>query len=659
MKQITIHQRRYIGSKTKLLNFIDDILKQENASYSSVADIFAGTGVVGHHFNNKAAITLNDMLESNYLAHQAFLGPQAIDKDRLDNRICHYNELNADNISDNYFSDNFADTYFSHENCRLIGFIRDDIEDFSKTACLNERERAYLITSLIYAMDRIANTVGHYDAYRRSGCLDKKLELGPLVVGNQNQNNKVLREDANRVVGAISSDVVYIDPPYNSRQYSDAYHLLENVASWQKPAVSGVAKKMDRAHLKSRYSLKSAGIAFSDLIENIHPSTKYIVVSYNDMGSSGDQRSQARISDHEIISALERRGALKVYEKEFRQFTTGKSSKDDLKERIFFCKPTPRRHNKPARLTLPLELERRVKSPLNYTGGKYKLLPQLLKFFPSNIGTFYDVFCGGASVGVNVNAKRIVCLDNSPQLIDLLKYIQTINFETLNQDILRVIDKYGLSQSYSFGYEYYGTESSQGLGKYNKPRYLRLRDDYNNANKKDRNLLLLCLIFYGFNNQLRFNSEGKFNLPVGKRDYNGSSRKNLAQFNEAINRKLIDFKLNDFRNLLNVQFSANDFVYLDPPYLLGLATYNENGGWSESDERDLHNALNELDAKDVRFALSNVIEHKGFTNKLLKEWAAENGFCINYLNYHYKNSNYQSRAKHSTTQEVLVTNYKL
>jgi adenine-specific DNA-methyltransferase len=418
-----------------------------------------------------------------------------------------------------------------------------------------------------------------------------------------------------------------------------------------------VAKKMARDHLKSRYRLKSASVAFSDLIENISPKTKYILVSYNDMGSSGDPRSQARISDHELRSALERRGRLKIYEKQFRQFTTGKSTNNNLKERLFFCQVMPRRHHRAAQSSKIQPSAKYIKSPLNYTGGKFRLLPQLSTHFPKHIYTFYDVFCGGANVGVNADAKQIICLDNSPQLIDLLDYIQATNFESLHQQLTAVSKKYNLSQSYAYGYEHYRADSSRGLGAYNKPNYMKLRAAYNQAtDPKTKNILLLTLIFYGFNNQLRFNSRGEFNLPVGKRDYNGNSRKNLAQFSEVINRKAVNFKLADFRDLLKSDFAPDDFVYLDPPYLLGLATYNEAGGWSDKDETDLHRILTALDKKGVKFGLSNVIEHKGRRNDLLEKWAKQRGFKINQLDFHYHNSNYQSRAKLAVTREVLITN---
>lgn len=653
-----INQRRYLGSKTKLLQFIEEILNKEKVEYSTFADIFAGTGVVAHHFFDKSNIIVNDILESNYQCYVAYFGKTRIRESFLASKLKEYNALAPEELTENYFSINFSNTYFDHNNSLKIGAIREDIEKQFYSGKINERERAYLITSLIYALDRIANTVGHYDAYRKVEIKKHSLVLKPLDIKKTDFKSKVYKADANNLVKTIKADVVYIDPPYNSRQYSDAYHLLENIAEWKKQPVFGVAKKIDRTHLKSRYSLKTAGEAFSDLIDKID--AQYILISYNDMGDSGDVRSQSRITDHEIISALERRGKVKIYEKSFKQFTTGKSSKDDLKERVFFCKVGKQLTKSPATIITSHNSDRRefVKSPLNYTGGKHKLLPQITKYFPDDIETFYDIFCGGANVGINAKSKNIICIDKDINVIKLLNLISSVNFEELHQEIISTVEKHGLSQSYINGYDVYGAESSKGLGTFNKDKYLKLRQEHNETSDDDkRTALLLVLVMYSFNNQIRFNSKGHFNLPVGKRDYNGSSRRNLATFNKAANDKSVKFRVGDFRDLKKIYFNKNDFVYLDPPYLLGLASYNEGGGWSRQDEFELYEILNYLHEKDVRFALSNVTEHKGESNDILKKWAFGNGYNINVLDYHYKNSNYQSTAKQNNTIEVLVTNY--
>ncbi|MEI7918342.1 MAG: Dam family site-specific DNA-(adenine-N6)-methyltransferase [Candidatus Saccharibacteria bacterium] len=654
-KSFRINQRRYLGSKTKLLEFIDNIIQEENIQFSSFADIFAGTGTVANHFYDRAHIIVNDILDSNNHIYNAFFGKDEIQVEKLKGYLKFYNSIDVNKYGDNYFSNNFSNTYFDVTNSKSIGIIRDDIEKLFEQKIITNREKSYLLTSLIYALDRIANTVGHYDAYRKIDIPEKRLFLLPLDLKVSKYSAEIHKADANELVKKIKADIVYIDPPYNSRQYSDAYHLLENVATWKKEEVFGVAKKLNRSHIKSKYSMKSAGVAFGELIDNID--AKYILISYNDMGDSGNARSQSRISDHEILSALKRKGQVQIFETDFKQFTTGKSNKDNLKERIFLCKVDASIKTCGdiiASKKNPVQ-SGFVKSPLNYTGGKHKLLPQITKLFPSDINTFYDIFSGGANVGINANARKIVCIEKNKYVVDILKYIQANNFEDINQRVIDIVDKFGLSQSYIKGYNFYESDSSNGLGMYNKTAFLGLRNEFNNS--KSRIDFLLVLILYSFNNQIRFNSSGNFNLPVGKRDYNGSSRKNIAAFNQLSNEKKISFINSDFRDIEKNDLVKNDFIYLDPPYLLGLASYNELGGWTENDENDLYLLLTRLDKRGIKFALSNVLEHKGKINNILKDWANQHEYIVHKLTKDYRNSNYHSAAKNNKTIEVLVTNY--
>ena len=193
-----------------------------------------------------------------------------------------------------------------------------------------------LITSLLYGLDKIANTCGHYDAYRQNVELTDELVLAVPDPNLNLKENECFNCDTNELVKSIAADVVYIDPPYNSRQYCDAYHLIENIARWEKPEVFGVAKKMDRTALKSKYCTRSAPEAFSDLIDNIN--ANYIVVSYNNMASKGNDRSNARISDTELLNTLQSKGNVKVFSEQFKAFTTGKSEHLDNEERLFVCK---------------------------------------------------------------------------------------------------------------------------------------------------------------------------------------------------------------------------------------------------------------------------------------------------------------------------------
>jgi len=327
-----LRNRRYLGNKYKLLGFIEDIVNEKCKGFSAFCDIFAGTGVVAERFNEKnIKVIANDFLSSNFIPLKAFLGTSTIDLEEIEHKINLLNKLKASD--NNYFSENFGDTYFTLENARKIGAIREKIDELSN----NENEKTVLIASLLYAVDKVANTVGHYDAYRKKLDMVQPLKLlMPDFEAENNINNEIYKEDANQLIRKINCDVLYIDPPYNSRQYSDAYHLLENLATWEKPIVHGMAKKMDRSHIKSDYCLQSAAKAFADLIKNAN--CKHILLSYNNTGESKDGRSNARISDEQIINILKSRGDVDIFERDYKAFTTGKSDTNGHTERVFYCK---------------------------------------------------------------------------------------------------------------------------------------------------------------------------------------------------------------------------------------------------------------------------------------------------------------------------------
>lgn len=333
-KTSLINNRRYLGNKYKLLPFITKVVNEECSDIDSVADIFAGTGAVSSAFTEKLLIT-NDLMYSNYICNYAWFGAEEYDPQTIIDCVVRYNSLS--DLEDNYMTENFSGTYFSRDDCAKIGYIREDIESLYENDRINQRERAILITSLLYAMDKIANTCGHYDAYRKGVVFEKTLELYvPLAEVHNTADNQCYNTDANELVKDITADLVYIDPPYNSRQYCDAYHLLENVARWEKPEVFGVARKMDRSTMKSKYCTQSATEAFEQLIGDIK--AKYILLSYNNMAEKGNDRSNAKISDQDIMRILEKKGEVKVFSESYKAFTTGKSDIDDNQERLFLCR---------------------------------------------------------------------------------------------------------------------------------------------------------------------------------------------------------------------------------------------------------------------------------------------------------------------------------
>lgn len=310
---------------------------------------------------------------------------------------------------------------------------------------------------------------------------------------------------------------------------------------------------------------------------------------------------------------------------------------------------------------MQMHLEKEIiPSPLNYIGGKYKLLPQILPLFPEISGTFIDLFCGGCNVGINVTANKVILNDTDENLRYLYNTFKNMDKDVLLKMIEDIIEKYGLSRSDVYGYKYYGCESSKGLGEYNKQSYLKLRDDFNERTNFDYYFyaVLYVLIVYSFNNQIRFNSNGKFNLPVGKRDYNTKMQKKLSDFIDRLKNGNFVISSTDFVAFNLDGYGENDFIYADPPYLITCATYNEQGGWNEDKERALYKFLDKANEQGIRFALSNVLRSKGKENAILLKWLKDNPqYRAISLDYNYSNSNYQTKDRSSGSEEVLIVNY--
>lgn len=643
LKQSFINNRRYLGNKYSLSNFIRETVQENCEGINIVIDIFSGTGAVANAFKDKMLIT-NDLLYSNYISNYAWFGYEKYSSKKIIELIYDYNQVKTK--ENNYMRENFADTFFSADDCSKIGYIREDIEAKYKNKEINFKEYAILITSLLYAMDKIANTVGHYDAYRKNVDFEKKLVLNVLLPEeNINSNNICYNLDANKLIKRVKGDLLYLDPPYNSRQYCDAYHLLENVARWEKPEVYGVARKMDRTSLKSDYCMINATKAFEELIENAD--TKYILLSYNNMSDKGNKRSNAKISDKDIMRILSKKGKVSIFESDYKSFSTGKSDIKDNKERLFLCEVFTEKKKKV-----------KIPCPFNYTGGKFKLLEQLQPLFVEK-GVFFDLFAGGGNVGINSSSSKVIFNDSNEKIIDLINFIKETETGVLLKQIDSIIDRYGLSNTSLYGYSYYDCDSSRGLSVYNKEQYLKLREDFNAKilmGEIDYSMLYVLLVF-SFNNQIRFNRKGLFNLPVGKRDFNSKMRSKLVLFSDELKNKDIQFMKNDFRDISLDDFSKETFIYCDPPYLITNATYNENGKWTEREEKDLLEFLDQANEKGFNFALSNVLESKNKKNNILYNWIESRDYYCNILNKSYSNSNYHRKNKNSKTEEVLITNY--
>ena len=280
-----------------------------------------------------------------------------------------------------------------------------------------------------------------------------------------------------------------------------------------------------------------------------------------------------------------------------------------------------------------------IKSPLNYIGGKFKLLPQILPLFPDNIGTFYDIFGGGCNVCINVKSEYKYFNDVNLYLKEMFKGIQDNSTQEILSKIDNLINVYNLTKTNKLGFE-------------------QLRTDYNNGLKSWE--YLFTLICHSFNYQVRFNNKHQYNssFRINRIGFTNNMKQNLIKFADIIHNKNIVFCSEDFRKIDYSNADNNDLVYFDPPYLLCCGVYQDGkrgfGGWNETDEKDLYDLCDRLNGQGVRFAMSNVIESKGQSNDLLKKWSSR--YNTHILNADYTNSNYQRESSEKDI-EVLITNY--
>src|SRR5574344_1944674 len=219
-----------------------------------------------------------------------------------------------------------------------------------------------------------------------------------------------------------------------------------------------------------------------------------------------------------------------------------------------------------------------IASPLNYIGGKYKILPQIIPLFPKNIRNFVDLFCGGCNVGINVQAKNVIFNDNLSYLIDLYKAFNSLSIFEVIDFIERRIKEF-----------YFSLTNQEG--------YIQLRKLYNSEKNP---LDLFVLTAYSFNHQIRFNNSHEFNNPFGKDRscFNEHMKNNLLNFLKELEFRNVEFTSLNFDDFDFSSLSDSDFVYCDPPYLTTTGTYNDGKrgftGWGEEQEIKLLQIVDNL-----------------------------------------------------------------
>ena len=331
-----INNRRYTGSKSKIVDWISGLVSENCKDANSLCDIFAGTGIVANAFFDRYdSLIINDFLYSNEIIYNAFFGQEKYDEDKVFDLCKKYKRLNAEDLEENYVSQNYGNKFFSQNDARKIGCIREDLE-INKND-MSKREFDILLASLIYSFDKCANTVGHYEAYIKNGTISDtfKFDLIEPAVSSDKKYIQIYREDANLLAKRITADIVYIDPPYSSRQYSRFYHLIETIVKWDRPELFGAALKPEPENM-SEYCTVSAIKAFRELISDLK--CKYAVVSYNNTYSSKSKSSENKMKLEDIENILNKKGIVKKFSIKHQAFNAGKTDFNNHQEILFITK---------------------------------------------------------------------------------------------------------------------------------------------------------------------------------------------------------------------------------------------------------------------------------------------------------------------------------
>ncbi|HEY9059183.1 MAG TPA: DNA adenine methylase [Pseudobacteroides sp.] len=596
---------RYLGSKIKLLNTIEDIIKKYDIEGYTFADLFSGTSCVGDYFKDRYKIQSNDFLYFSYVMSRAKLTNSKtpsfsnFTKEYKRNIFDWLNSIEFTADTNYFIYNNYTPIggrmFFTEENGKKIDGIRIKIEDLYREQIVSENEYFFLLASLIESTTKVSNTSGTYEAFFKfwDSRATKDFIIEPLEINQQElfAQNDVYNEETNSLARRIEGDIAYIDPPYTVTQYVSAYHMFETIAKYDSPDIKGVGGKRGRGNKNSLYAQRTKAFqAFEDLFRQIN--YKHILLSYSNQGL---------VSIEDLVELAElfaKDGRVYIESIDYREYQNHRSSNkrngESLNEVIIYFQ-------KDVSLN---------KSPLNYSGSKDTLLPAIVKELPSSINTFVDVMGGAFNVGANIVATDCIVYN------ELNQYVYEIIEWLLKTDKTEIVE--GIEKRIA----------DYKLEKGKKGPFDKLRLAYNEVDKCPLNLYLLHM--YSFQNMIRFNSEHKFNTPIGVAGYSEDIKQRILNFKvKAKNLKMMNV---DYTSINWSEYPSDTVFYFDPPYFITSAAYNDGKrgmkGWSADEEVELLNTLSYIDSLGYKFMLSNVINHKERTNHLLLKWVEEHGFRI-------------------------------
>lgn len=615
---------RYLGSKDKLIPAIKSLLHQKGLTDRNYIffDAFCGTGAVANSVKDIYHLVINDSMHWSVLyAKGRIIGNTCCFKTLGFDPFEYFNSHNETELGfiyNNYSPGGSDRMYFSSNNAARIDYIRTTIECWKKDQLITENEYAYLMYCLIESVSSVSNTAGVYGAFLKywDPRANNPLIIQPLCSDDTNIRALDLYcakiED---IISSVNCDILYLDPPYTQNQYGTQYHLLETLVLNDNPPISKITGSRPVTPMKSMWSKDGyANILFDYVIAKT--TAKYIILSYNNDGF---------LSKDYIEATLKRYGKPETYscqEIDYKKYNNFKCrGKDGHIEYLFFIEKKP--------------MEDVVyESPLNYSGSKAKMIPIIKHYLPKSIHTFVDAFGGGFNVGINIDAERIIYNDINPFVVELIQSFSNIDCADYLKAIKKLIGTYNLAPC-------------------NKDGYNKLRKIYNDTPIDKRNpVMLYALILFGFQQQIRFNSNFDFNIPCGTRRFNDKLLSKFVSFARVIKEKHIFFTRKSFGELKDY-ISADSIFYFDPPYRETTATYNDGKrgfeGWDIAHEQNLCKMMDYINAQNGKFIFSYVLKTGDFYNHDIEDWANANSYKIIDVA--------DLQGRYNNRREVLILNY--
>lgn len=337
---------RYIGSKQALLTILSEEIVSRSPASGTFCDLFAGSVAVSRHFKGLGYnIISNDIMRFSYFLQVATVELNSIPRfDNLNvNPIDFLNSMDIENFdfvkpkfATRHYApnENSLTNYFTLDNANRIDAVRQQIEVWLSNKEIDKFEHAYLIAALIEALPFVSNTTGTYGAYLKKW--DKRafksLTLLDHEITDNVMDNSCYCKDANHLVKEIEGQILYIDPPYNGRQYGSNYHVLETIARYDNPDVKGITSMRDNSDVRSKYCMKSqAENALNDLIANA--SFENIFLSYSTDGILSALKIREIFERHCISGSVE---LVKIPYRRYKRIKTEKS--EQLFELLFVGK---------------------------------------------------------------------------------------------------------------------------------------------------------------------------------------------------------------------------------------------------------------------------------------------------------------------------------